>query len=94
VANLNFHSSSYQWLVVAGAKAKYKGSGTINGVGGYGFMLSAIDGDIQGGRDEFRIKIWIEGTGEVVLDNLLDAPDDADPTTVLGGGSITIHKAK
>jgi hypothetical protein len=24
-SNLNFHSSSYDWLVVAGANAKYKG---------------------------------------------------------------------
>jgi hypothetical protein len=28
LANLNFHSESYQWLVVAGAKAQYKGTGT------------------------------------------------------------------
>src|SRR5439155_25276535 len=27
VANVNFHSTSYDWLVVAGAKAQYKGSG-------------------------------------------------------------------
>jgi hypothetical protein len=37
VADLNFHSTSYQWLVLAGAQAKYKGSGTINGSGDYGF---------------------------------------------------------
>jgi len=60
VANLNFHSSSYDWLVIAGAKAMYKGTGAINGDGNYGFMLSAIDGDISGGgdADKFRIKIW------------------------------------
>ncbi len=27
--DLNFHSSSYDWLVIAGANAKYKGMGTI-----------------------------------------------------------------
>ncbi len=32
--DLNFHSSSYDWLVVAGHKAMYKGTGTINGGGG------------------------------------------------------------
>jgi hypothetical protein len=38
----------------------------------------------------FRIKIWDEsGT---VDDNLIGASDNADPTTVLGGGSIVIHK--
>src|SRR5665647_1655342 len=30
VANLNFKSTSYDWLVIAGAKAQYKGTGTIN----------------------------------------------------------------
>jgi hypothetical protein len=40
--DLNFHSSEYEWLVVAGARAKFKGSGTINGSGDYGFMLTAI----------------------------------------------------
>jgi hypothetical protein len=30
-ANFNFHSLDYQWLVVDGAKAQYKGTGTING---------------------------------------------------------------
>ena len=41
VADFNFHSETYQWLVVAGADAKYKGSGTINGEGDYKFMLTA-----------------------------------------------------
>jgi hypothetical protein len=28
--NLNFHSSIYEWLVISGARAQFKGSGTIN----------------------------------------------------------------
>jgi hypothetical protein len=94
VANLNFHISSYDWLVVAGARAQYKGTGTINGSGNYAFMLTAIDGQINGGggQDKFRIRIWDKGSGGLVYDNQLNAPDSADPTTVLGGGSIVIHK--
>ena len=94
VADLNFKSTSYDWLVVAGKKAMYKGVGTINGEREYKFMLSAIDGDLQGGDgiDMFRIKIWDTVTGEVVYDNQLGASDDAEPTTSLGGGSIVIHK--
>jgi PKD repeat protein len=93
VANLNFHSESYQWLVVAGAKAQYKGTGTINGNGNYGFILTAIDGDLKGTTDKFRIKIWDKDNNDtIVYDNLLAAPDDSDPTTVIGGGSIVIHK--
>jgi len=56
---LNFHSESYEWLVISGAKARYKGSGAINGADDYGFILIAIDGQVNGGGgvDEFRIKI-------------------------------------
>jgi len=43
MANLDFHSDNYQWLVIAGPHAKYKGNGTINGMGDYGFMLTATD---------------------------------------------------
>jgi hypothetical protein len=94
VANLNFHSDTYQWLVVAGARAQFKGTGTINRAGQYGFMLTAIDGQVSGGGgyDKFRIKIWDVATEEIVYDNELAAPDDADPTTVIQGGSIVIHK--
>ncbi|MBP8132148.1 MAG: DUF5011 domain-containing protein, partial [Candidatus Hydrogenedentes bacterium] len=94
--NLNFHSSSYEWLVIAGAKALYKGVGTINGAGSYKFFLSAIDGDLKnaGCPDTFRIRIFTEqdGVETIVYDNLLGASMDADPTTVLGGGSIVVHK--
>ena len=91
--NLNFKSTSYDWLVVAGPKAQYKGLGTINGAGEYGFMLTAIDGAINGGggTDKFRIKIWEKATDAIVYDNQLNAADTSDPTTVLGGGSIVIH---
>ncbi len=91
--NLNFSSTSYDWLVVAGAKAQYKGVGTINGSGSYRFMLTAIDGQINGGGgvDKFRIRIWSDGGG-LVYDNQMNDPDSADPMTVLGGGSIVIHK--
>jgi hypothetical protein len=93
--DLNFKSTSYEWLVIAGAKAMYKGSGTINGAGDYSFMLSAIDGALPGGgADKFRIRIWDKVTGVVIYDNKLGAPDDADPTMALGGGSIVIHKGK
>lgn len=94
-ADLDFHSTSYQWLVIAGARAKYKGTGTINGQGNYGFMLSAIDADLTQSTDVdmFRIKIWDEDDNDaLVYDNQMDAPEDADPTTAIGGGSIVIYK--
>ncbi len=93
-AGLDFKSTSYDWLVVAGSKAQYKGTGTINGTGNYRFMLTAIDGNELGGGkpDTFRIRIWEVGSGDLVYDNQLGADENADPTTVLGGGSIVVHK--
>jgi streptogramin lyase len=92
--NLNFHSKSYEWLVISGARAQYKGVGTINGSGNYGFMLTAIDGQLNGGggSDKFRIKIWDKSNGDaVVYDNQMGAGVDDNPTTVLQGGNIVIH---
>ena len=93
--DLNFHSGSYDWLVIAGAKAMYKGTGTINGTGTYTFQLNAIDGQVNGGGgvDKFRIKIKDAGDG-VIYDNQQGADDNDDPTTALGGGNIVIHKVK
>jgi hypothetical protein len=54
VGDLNFKSTSYDWLVVSCTKAQYKGTGTINGGGNYGFLITALDGS----PDRFRIKIW------------------------------------
>ncbi|MGE5834084.1 MAG: PKD domain-containing protein, partial [Acidobacteriota bacterium] len=94
--DLNFHSATYQWLVVAGAKAQYKGEGTINGVAGYSFLLTATDGDLAGGGgvDKFRIKIWNTLTSDIVYDNNVGGSDDMDLANpqALGGGSIVIHK--
>lgn len=96
LANLNFHSDSYEWLVISGARAQYKGTGTINGKGDYSFMLTAIDGELNGGggTDKFRIKIWDKTSGNIIYDNMMGAADTADPTTILQKGSITIHKEK
>lgn len=95
--NLNFHSLQYDWLVVAGANAKFKGTGTINGGGNFGFMLTATDSAINGGGtvDTFRIKIWDHDNGDVVVyDNQMGASDDSSVGTVLGGGAIVIHSDK
>jgi hypothetical protein len=85
-ADLNFHSSSYEWLVVTGSNyAKFKGSGTINGEGDYKFKLWAGDGE----PDTFRIRIWEEdeyGVETVIYDNGSDQ--------AIGGGSIVIHTKK
>jgi hypothetical protein len=95
----NFHSSTYQYLVIAGSKAQYKGEGTVNGSGYYGFMLTAMDGNLKSnGPDMFRIKIWDKTNGDaIVYDNVYgnDTEDiDYVQTQSIGGGSIVIHSGK
>ena len=98
--NLNFKSTSYQWLVVQGyTKATYKGYGTINGSGNYKFLLAAYDGQGNGGDgvDKFRIKIWTEdamGNETVYYDNEMNTDIDQPPSTAIGAGSIVIHVPK
>ncbi len=85
-AGFNFHSNVQQWLVVngGGTNAQFKGSGSVNGVSGYDFMIWATDGG-KTGADTFRIKIWPAG-------------DDAHPVydngvqQAIAGGSIVVHR--
>jgi hypothetical protein len=86
---LNFHSSSYDWLVVTGSDyAKFKGAGTIKDVPGeFKFMIWARDNGNAG--DTFTIKIWDEdelGNETIVYEN----PQDQ----VIEGGSIIVHTGK
>ena len=95
IGSFNFASATYEWLVVAGGRAQFKGRGTVNGEGDYGFLLTATDGDANGGRgtDRFRIKIWDRVSAAIVYDNVAGAVDgfDSAVTQAIGGGSIVIH---
>ena len=84
--NLRFQSDSYEWLVVSGrSKAQFKGTGSINGMGSFQFIVTVQDGDTDG----FRIKIT--SGSEVVYDNLTGADDAIQNTQAIAGGSIVIH---
>jgi PKD repeat protein len=86
--DLNFHSSSYEWLVVSGSnKAKFKGTGTINGEGPYKFMIWAGD-KAWDGVDSFRIKIWTEGNDD---NPVYDNGEEDGPGTQISGGNIVVH---
>jgi hypothetical protein len=92
--DLDFDSTAYEWLVVSGARAQYKGAGTIrNRSGTFSFMLTAIDGDQPGGGgvDRFRMKVT-DADGMVVYDNQGGAADAADPITAIASGHIVIRK--
>jgi hypothetical protein len=81
---LGFESASYEYLLVSGAQARYKGRGRLrlngepvlfNGArlsgDDYGFLVSATDGDLPGGgdTDKVRFKIWRLADGAVVYDS-------------------------
>ncbi|MBD3374347.1 T9SS type A sorting domain-containing protein [candidate division KSB1 bacterium] len=94
-ANINFHSSSYEWLVVNGHKAVLKGEGIINGTGHYGFQLWAIDAKLSSiyETDLFRMKIWdIENSDALVYDNGQTEKNSISLWgTFIEGGKIKIH---
>jgi hypothetical protein len=83
----------YDWLVVTGSNyAKFKGEGTINNMLApngelYKFQVWAGDGTGDDGADTFRIKIWYEDAGDmVVYDNGMNQN--------IGNGNIVVHKGK
>jgi uncharacterized repeat protein (TIGR03803 family) len=95
--DLFFKSTSFDWLVVTGAHALLQGSGTINGTGSYGFLLSVTDGHLPGagGTDKIRVMIWDKNAADALVYD--SQPGDATAalaTQAIGGGSIVIHLKK
>lgn len=100
--DINFKSTMHESgsLVISGGKATYRGTGTINGLAGYKFLIVAIDGNWNNGTepDRFRIKISTT-TGTVIYDNQMGVDENNADATILGndgtgGGSIVIHEVK
>lgn len=86
-------------MVPASSKGQLRGSGTINGAGNYGFLLTTTDGGTGPGSgvDTLRMKIWDKSAGDaVVYETTPGGAEDIDvsPTLPIGGGSIVIHKEK
>jgi hypothetical protein len=86
VGHLWFYSDKYESLEsnTTGTKVQLKGTGTINGSGGYSFIIWAGDKSKMWGEDTFRIQIWETATGEVVYDN--------EANQEIAGGLIQIFK--
>jgi hypothetical protein len=95
LGDLDFNALNYDYLVIDKDRAQFKGFGKVNGISGYEFIVTVIDGSLPGGDgvDRFRIKIWEKTTGVIVYDNEPGASDAARPTTAIGpGGDISIKK--
>ncbi|MFF8974510.1 family 43 glycosylhydrolase [Streptomyces sp. NPDC014995] len=80
-ARLKFRSTGSDWLVVTGSRAVLQGSGTVNGVSGYAFRVTATDAP-----DTFRIRIWKKSTADVVYDNGIGAEVTGVVTLGVGRG--------
>jgi hypothetical protein len=91
--DFHFKSTTYQWLILNGAKAQFRGVGKVNDHSGYGFLITATDGKIAGGVDTFRLKIWELSSGVVIYDNARGSSDDIDIANpqALKHGNIVIQ---
>jgi VCBS repeat-containing protein len=98
---LEFFADSYQWLIIVGGWAQYGGTGTINGIGQYAFVITAMDADVDTyfgiETDRFGIKIIdVIDNDKIVFDTALspDASMDYFGTVpTIGGATVKIHKS-
>jgi hypothetical protein len=87
----NFLSTTLDWLAIQGGRMQLTGSGTVNGTGGYGFMINAANNPAGGGgKDTIRIRIWRTDTGAIIYDNMPGEADYVIPITPIHGGSIKL----
>jgi hypothetical protein len=94
-ADLRFRSTSYDWLVVAGSTAQFRGVGQLNGNAGYRFEINATDGDAKNGAgdDRIHVRIWHDASGLVIYDSGLSHMGPAAASSI-AAGSIVIHDGK
>lgn len=92
-ADFELRSDAYEWLVVAGPHARYRGTGSVNGVAGFRFMLTATDGARPGGggTDRLHLKVWAASGGGVIYDNEPGVADDASATYAIDTGNVVIR---
>ena len=107
-ADFRFRSLEHEWLIISGGRARFQGVGLSDEFPReFQFRITVIDADVNGSdvfeEDRYRIRIWkedIDLDGSVIEYVLYDNGDgkndsiDDGGTTSLGGGSITIHKAR
>jgi len=83
---LTFVSTHVTWLTTSNGVATLRGTGTVNGTAGYAILVTGLSGQHGGDRTiRFQIK---DPNGNVIYDTQPNAPDDATPTTTVGGQVI------
>lgn len=76
-----FSGTGIDWLVVTGARVRLQGSGTLNGVEGYRYMISAVDADLNGMRNQDRFRIRISYTDPLSNQQVVIYDNHLDPAT-------------
>jgi hypothetical protein len=86
VGSFEFNALTFDYLVISGAKAQFRGTGKIiGGQSGIGFSMTVIDGQLDGsGADKIRMKIYNRATNAIIYDNQPGASDADDPVTPVG----------
>ncbi len=92
VGDFEFNALNFDYLVISGAKAQFKGTGKITGgQSGVGFIMTVVDGDLDGtGIDKIRMKIFNKNTGAIIYDNQPGASDAANPVLAVSANSSVV----
>lgn len=90
--DMEFNAVNFDYLAISGARAQFKGTGKIiGGQSGLGFIMTVIDGAIDGsGIDKVRMKIYNKTNGAVIYDNEPGASEAANPTVAIGINSSIV----
>ena len=92
-ALLDLTSSAFEYLVVKGSTASFRGTGVLSDGTPVGFFVSAQDGKVAGTRiDRIRLKVWKSADGQVLFDTEPGVSEIAPPATIVNGGNVTLHK--
>ena len=87
---LELKSTNLEMLVVYGTRVQFWGGGTMNGVPGYSFRITAEQGHAGVGA-AIRVEIW-DGANTLIYDTQTGAPQDAAPTRAIEAGEIAVHQ--
>jgi PKD repeat protein len=87
-ADIDFNATSFTYFVTSGDKAYIKGTGDLNGIPGYTFFVSGIDGQSTSGQDLIRFQIKLGST--TIYDSQPNDSELANPLTPLTG-NVIVH---
>lgn len=88
-ARMELNSDGLESVVVKGNKVTIKGTATVNGVKGFHFTMTVVDGGRKG-TTTVRMTVTNAATGRTVFDNGRGAPDGAFGGSAAQGGNVTL----